>query len=243
MTSIGGNGAALGRNLTFGLLDAVGRDIVTGVYDGKRFPTEAEMAHQNGVSRSVTREAMKMLTAKGLISAWPRKGTEVQPQKNWNLFDPDVLRWLLERKFSFALLLEFCELRLAIEPMAAELAARRGSAAAKAGIAAEFARMCAAASDKDDVLEADIAFHRAVLRAGGNAFYAMFDEVVATALRTSIRLTNTIHGHSASLPQHEAVLRAIERSDPDAARAAMQHIVLDVLAIITANDPASSSPR
>src|SRR3546814_15818855 len=65
-----------------------------------------------------------MLTAKGLLSARPRQGTIVQPTTSWNLFDTDVLRWLLERQFSIDLLRQFNELRVAIEPEAAALAAR-----------------------------------------------------------------------------------------------------------------------
>lgn len=81
MSSVYAVGAepALGRNLTYGLLDALGRAIVTGRYDSAPFPTEAELAKQHGVSRSVTREAVKMLTAKGLLSARPRQGTIVEP--------------------------------------------------------------------------------------------------------------------------------------------------------------------
>src|SRR3569623_3768376 len=79
---------ALGRNLTFSLLDALGRAIVTGAYEDKRFPTEAELAAEHAVSRSVTREAVKMLTAKGLLTARPRKGTSIQPASSWNLFGP-----------------------------------------------------------------------------------------------------------------------------------------------------------
>src|SRR3954468_10298071 len=86
----------LGRNLTYGLLDVLGRAIVIGNYEKRGFPTEAELATQHGVSRSVTREAVKMLTAKGLLSARPKQGTTVQPSSAWNLFDTDVLRWLLE---------------------------------------------------------------------------------------------------------------------------------------------------
>ena len=117
-----GSAGVHGRNLTYSMLDALGREIVTGGYDGRRFPTEAELAKAHGVSRSVTREAVKMLTAKGLLTARPRKGTTVQPGSSWNLFDPDVLRWLLERKFSLELLRQFSELRIAIEPAAAALA-------------------------------------------------------------------------------------------------------------------------
>ena len=113
----------LGRNLTHGLLDVLGRAIVTGGYGQQSFPTEAELAKQHGVSRSVTREAVKMLTAKGLLSSRPKQGTIVQPTTSWNLFDTDVLRWLLERTFSVDLLRHFNQLRVAIEPEAAALAA------------------------------------------------------------------------------------------------------------------------
>src|SRR4051812_29880182 len=85
--------AVASRNLTFSMLDELGKAIVTGAYESARFPTEAEIAAQHGVSRSVTREAVKMLTAKGLLTARPRKGTSVLPASHWNLFDPDVLRW------------------------------------------------------------------------------------------------------------------------------------------------------
>jgi DNA-binding FadR family transcriptional regulator len=221
-----------GRNLTYALLDAVGKAIVVGRYDDSPFPTEAELAQQYAVSRSVTREAVKMLTAKGLLVARPRKGTSVQPPSAWNLFDPDVLRWMLERKFSLDLLRQFNELRIAIEPMAAGLAARAVDAAGIAAIEAGYQRMVAAEAGDDDPLEADIAFHIAVLEASANPFYAQFRDVVKTALRTSIRFTNRFKGRTASLPQHRAVLTAIEARDPEGARAAMSALIDDVMALI-----------
>ncbi|MGZ8358968.1 MAG: FadR/GntR family transcriptional regulator, partial [Allosphingosinicella sp.] len=130
----------IGHNLTYAMLDALGRGIVTGQYDERRFPTEAELARCHDVSRSVTREAVKMLTAKGLLTARPRKGTSVQPSAQWNLFDPDVLRWMLERKFSLELLRQFSELRLAIEPAAAALAAGVADGAGIAAIATGYDR-------------------------------------------------------------------------------------------------------
>jgi DNA-binding FadR family transcriptional regulator len=149
----------LGRNLTYGLLDLLGRQIVTGVFENKAFPTEAELSIQHSVSRSVTREAVKMLTAKGLLTARPRQGTSIQPVASWNLFDADVLRWLLERKFSIELLSQFNQLRAAIEPAAAALAAGSADERGIALIEAGFARMEAAERGDDDVLDADIAFH------------------------------------------------------------------------------------
>ncbi|MFL6844449.1 MAG: FadR/GntR family transcriptional regulator [Allosphingosinicella sp.] len=221
-----------GRNLTFGLLDALGRAIVTGAYDTERFPTEAELAAQHMVSRSVTREAVKMLTAKGLLTARPRKGTTVQPASSWNLFDPDILRWLLERKFSLELLRQFSDLRIAIEPAAAALAAKAADAAAVAEIRAGYRRMEAAEAGEGGSLEADIAFHIAVLNASSNPFYMQFRDVVATALQTSIRFTNRFTERTASLPAHHAVLAAIEARDPARAHSAMATIIAEVMVLI-----------
>ncbi|MEN2787242.1 FadR/GntR family transcriptional regulator [Sphingomonas qilianensis] len=232
----------LGRNLTYGMLDSLGRAIVTGHYEHEPFPTEAELAKQHGVSRSVTREAVKMLTAKGLLSARPRQGTVIQPATSWNLFDTDVLRWLLERTFSVQLLKHFTQLRVAIEPEAAALAARFGDAGDLASIAAGLARMAAAEADNDDTLDADIAFHVAILRASKNPFYVQFREVVSTALRTSIRFTNRIKGRSASLADHQAVCDAIIARDPDTARSAMRKLITDVLELI-AQAEANAAPH
>ena len=227
----------IGRNLTYGMLDDLGREIVTGGYKGRSFPTEAELAKSHGVSRSVTREAMKMLAAKGLVSARPRQGTAVRPSVHWNLFDPDVLRWLLEREFSIDLLRHFTQLRIAIEPEAAALAARYGEVADHAAIAAGLARMADADGGAGDALEADLAFHVAVLRAAKNPFYGQFKDVVATALSTSIRFTNTITGHSASMTEHGAVADAILARDADAARVAMRALIGNVLTLIEGAEP------
>lgn len=223
---------SLGRNLTYGLLDSLGRSIVTGQYEKVPFPTEAQISQANGVSRSVTREAVKMLTAKGLLSARPRQGTIIQPSETWNLFDTDVLRWLLERKFSVDLLRHFNQLRVAIEPEAAALAARFGHEHDMRGIDAGLARMIAAEQGHDEPLDADIAFHVAILKASTNPFYMQFRDVVTTALSTSIRFTNRIKGRTASIADHQAVRDAIVKRNADQARAAMRHLIGDVLELI-----------
>lgn len=222
----------LGRNLTYGLLDNLGRAIVIGRFENTPFPTEAELAKQHNVSRSVTREAVKMLTTKGLLSARPRQGTVVQPTTSWNLFDTDVLRWLLERKFSVDLLRQFNQLRVAVEPEAAALAARFGNEEQLQHITAGLDRMKAAENGMDDTLDADIAFHVAILYASSNPFYIQFRDVVATALRTSIRFTNRIKGRTASVSDHAAVRDAIIARDPATARTAMRDLIGDVLELI-----------
>ena len=221
------------RNLTFGMLEELGRAIVTGKYDKERFPTEDELTARYNVSRTVTREAVKMLTAKGLLKAKPRAGTTVQPPSAWSVFDPDVLRWMLERKFSLELLRHFNELRVAIEPQAAALAAYAEPGPAHATIEAGLQRMEAAERGEEDTLEADIAFHIAVLEASANPFFLQFRDTVATALRTSIRFTNRFKGRSADVAAHRAVFTAIQERNPQKARAAMSTIIGEVMEFIT----------
>lgn len=226
----------LGRNLTHGLLDRLGSQIVGDHFAGRPFPTEAELSQIHGVSRSVTREAVKMLTAKGMVSARPRQGTIIQPVSQWNLFDPDVLRWMLERRFSIELLIHFGQLRVAIEPAAAALAATSADAEGLRQIQAGFARMVAADEGRDDVLEADVEFHVSILKASRNPFFGQFRDVVSTALKTSIRYTNKIVGRSADLAAHKAVLDAIVARDGALAQERMRAIIEDALATIMANE-------
>jgi DNA-binding FadR family transcriptional regulator len=214
------------------LLEALGRSIVVGEYRNRSFPTEAELAKIHQVSRSVTREAVKMLSAKGLVSARPKQGTFVQPESKWNLFDSDVLRWLLERRTSIALLREFNELRVSVEPQAAKLAATRAAPSSVAAVGAALQRMRNAEEGRDQTLDADIAFHIAVLQASGNPFYAQFSDVVETALRTSIRITNRIAGRSAAIGEHAAVYEAIAAGLPEKAEQAMRALIENVLRLI-----------
>lgn len=223
-----------GRSLTHDLVEILGEEIVTGVYGpANPFPIEAALCKRLGTSRGALREAVKMLTTKGLLNSRPRHGTWVEAEANWNLLDPDVLRWLLERKFSPALLLEFAQVRLAIEPMAAALAARLADADAKAGIVAALDRMKAAEIGEDDVLTSDIAFHVAILRASGNRFLAQLKDLTEAALRTSIRLTNRRKGvHQANVADHARIAEAIIDGDMDGARQAMHALMMEAMSLI-----------
>jgi DNA-binding FadR family transcriptional regulator len=222
------------RNLTYAIVDNLGHAIVTGSYGIKKgFPVEAVLCKEFGASRSVLREAVKMLTAKGLLAARPRQGTWVEPEEHWNLLDPDVLRWLLERKFSLELLTEFTEMRMAVEPMAATLAARNAKPITLAPIRAAIDRMRAAEKGDDDPLESDIAFHVAVLRASGNRFYAQLEDLIDTALRISIRLTNQVKGVAlANVADHKRIADAIEARDPKKANAAMTALLNEAMELI-----------
>jgi DNA-binding FadR family transcriptional regulator len=231
-----------GQNLTSSIVRDLGISIVTGEFcDDKPFPVESALCTQYGVSRSVLREAVKMLTAKGLLRARPRQGTRVQPEDEWNLLDPDVLRWMLERKFSLELLIQFTEMRLAFEPAAAALAAQNANEAQRSAVALAIGRMLAAGKGDDDPLESDIAFHVAVLRASGNQFYAQLRELIQTALRFSIRRTNASKGVSlASVLDHKRVSDAIHNRDPSAAETHMRELIQEALDLLRADQKAAT---
>ena len=236
---------ASGQNLTYSIVQDLGVAIVTGTYsDRNPFPVEAELCRQYGASRTALREAVKMLTAKGLLGARPRQGTWVQPESRWNLLDPDILGWLLERKFSPALLTEFTEVRLAVEPLAAALAAKVAGPEEKQAVRAAIERMQAAERGEDDPLASDIAFHVAVLRASKNRFYAQLTELTATALRFSIRTTNRYKGvQLANVSDHKRVCDAIIAGRPTIAADAMRKMMQEALDLILDHEEPASLPR
>jgi len=233
------------QNLTYGIANELGIAIVTGTYSaGNPIPIEAELCRKYGASRSALREAVKMLTAKGLLGARPRRGTWVEPEEKWNLLDPDVLGWLLERKYSPALLIEFTEIRLAVEPGAATLAARVAGKEEKAAIRQAIERMQAADRGDDDPLDSDIAFHVAVLRASRNRFYAQLTGFTATALRFSIQTTNRYKGvQLASVTDHKKVADAILAGKSVAAGQAMHKLIQEALDLICKREALQATRR
>lgn len=228
-------------NVTRSLVEQIGSAIVRGDYPiGDSLPTEAELADQFGVSRTVTREAVKMLTAKGLVQAWPRRGTIVQKESNWSLLDADVLSWLLERNVSISLVKDFLRMRLAIEPAAAELAATRSADVSEIQHAVD--EMRRAAEHGGDALAADSLFHASILRASGNPFFAQMAPMVDTALRMTIRITNRIKGvRFASIQEHVDILVAIREGRSDDARHLSEQHVSRALDLVNKQGPSGKS--
>lgn len=221
-----------GNSVTRQLLDMIGGAIVGGDFEiGQTLPTEAAMSDRYCASRTATREAIKMLTAKGLVRSWPRRGTIVQHERQWNLLDPDVLAWTLDRRASVPILKDFLIMRLAIEPAAASMAAQIKADTTEIETALEF--MKRADEGIGDPLQADSAFHAAVLRASGNRFFAQMAPLVDTALRMSIRLTNKIKGvRTANVDDHESILIAIQRNRKQRAFRETMAMIEEALALV-----------
>lgn len=217
------------QNLTMSVSQAIGQAIATGAYPpGTSLPPEKDLVVEFNASRTVLREAVKMLAAKGLVDTRPRRGTMVKPEGDWNLADPDLLGWLLHRRNVLPLILEFADVRLAIEPAAAALAARVGDTHTVEEMQNALQRMIDAESGNDDSLEADIAFHVAILKGSGNRFFWSLRYMVEVALRFSIRITNMRkHGQGPSIAAHNRVLQAIKAGDQQAAESAIRSLIVE----------------
>lgn len=219
-------------SLTQQVVQELGIAIVTGKFSGdKPFPTESAICQQFGASRSIVREAIKVLNAKGLLSARPRRGTHVRPEKEWNLLDPDVLYWMLKRRFSLELLKDFTRARLAIEPAAAAEAARTATEPQRQKMTTMLERMAQAAQGSLDPLETDVDFHLAILEASNNQFFYNMSPMIETALNFSIRFTNKqLHRRVGDIGEHAAILNAILARDPEKAAAEARDLLQRALA-------------
>jgi DNA-binding FadR family transcriptional regulator len=224
-----------GRNLTHQLTHQLGAAIIQGSYAvDKSFPTEAELSQQFNISRRVTREAVKMLTAKGLLASRPRQGIRVMPSTQWNMFDPDVLAWTLHARPSLDLLREFTQLRIAIEPEAARLAADNNQDQPKMkAIGDALERMRKADLGQDDPLSADIEFHTAILAASNNRFFLQLRQFIQVALRVSIASTNQLKGvFNTSYEDHKKIYDEILAGNPDAASESVKYLLNEVMQLI-----------
>ncbi|WP_329473433.1 FadR family transcriptional regulator [Streptomyces sp. NBC_01723] len=210
------------------VVDELGRHIVEGAWEpGDPLPVEDALAADIGVSRGVLREAVKALVAKGMLSVRPRTGTRVLPPEHWNHLDRDVLRWK-QAGDATALLRDTGELRRIVEPEAARLAADRAGPDDVRVLYESLASMeaAAAAPGRRGYVEADIAFHRALLDAGGNRLLGSLGRAVEIALEHSFLIsTQTPGAVEGSLPGHRAVVQAVEARDPAAASDAVLALI------------------
>jgi len=221
-------------NLSQRMVQELGKNIVCGEYNKKiDIPTEADLCEKFGVSRSAVREAVKMLSAKGLINSTPRKGITILPESQWNIFDPDLLKWMLESKPSMNLLKEFLQMRIAIEPEAAALAARLGDNEKINAIEKTLQRMQTAEPNSSEDLDADIAFHISILYASNNRFYIRLRDFIQTALRVSISHTSSIKGdHQSIIDDHTKVFNAIKSGNAERAKQSMTQLIDEALSFI-----------
>lgn len=216
----------LKRNLKEQLVDRIGSEIVSGrLRPGELLPSEDVLLSQYDVSRTVLREALNVLSAKGLLDARPKRGTAVRPRAEWSQLDPAILGWSGADGSEEAAdrLNELMEVRRIIEPGAVALAARRATEEDFERVRDAYAAM-ERATIAEEFMAADLAFHIACLNATHNDFLLPIAHAIRTAMMTSLRITNRDphENRSVSLPLHRAILEAVLARDPAAASSAME---------------------
>ena len=215
------------------VVDAVGTLIVDGRTPAGTVMLSEQIERAQGVSRSVVREAVRVLAAMGLVESVKRVGIRVRPQSGWNAFDPVLIRWRLAGAERGAQLRSLTELRASVEPMAAELAAQHCPQALSGELMTVAAQMrtVGRSGDLERFLSLDIQFHRLVLHGSGNEMFAKLDEVIAAVLsgRTGLGLMPA-HPHETALQWHIDVADAIQGVHPVRARESMELIMRRTIA-------------
>lgn len=211
------------KNVHGNTVDRLGEAIVAGHYGaGASFPPEPLLGAELGVSRTVVREAVKSLIAKGLITSGPKVGTRVLSEEHWNWFDPDVIAWQSKAGLTPEFLRDLQDLRRVVEPAAVRLAAQRATAEDIAGIEAAFEGMKRAVKEGGDYVTHDLRFHQGLLRSSRNRMLIQMSKALAALLRTSFELSNSRKGAPAkSIPLHQAVLDAVIARNPAKAEKAI----------------------
>lgn len=226
---------------TIDLAGEYGRRITAGILQpGDNLPVEGQLAIEWGVSRTVVREAMRLLAAKGLLRVGPKVGTRVLPFEEWNMLDADVMAWHLladeRRTFVEALY----EMRLINEPTAARIAARRISPADKARLGDALEAMGRYPRGSEDLIAADLAFHRIILEATGNPILRSLGAMIEKSLSISFSLSWRQNSQEETLRQHKRVSDAIIDGDGEAAELFMRRLIEsafnDVMTALYADD-------
>lgn len=211
------------KNVHGNTVDHLGEAIVAGRHvAGASIPPEPILGEQLGVSRTVVREAVKSLIAKGLVTTGPKVGTRVLPEEHWNWFDPDVIAWQAKAGLTPEFLRDLMDLRRVVEPAAVRLAAQRATQQDIADIETAFAGMVRAVKEGGDYVSYDLRFHQGLLRACRNRMLIQMSKALGALLRTSFELTTSKEGGPAStLAGHRAVLDAVIARKPAKAEKAI----------------------
>ena len=211
-----------------GLVDRLGALVVGGELAAGQVLRAEELGERFGVSRTVVREAVRVLESMGMVHSRRRVGVTVAPRERWNVHDPRIVRWRLDGPDRAAQLRSLSELRRGVEPVAAALAADRATPQQCGELTGAVMEMAVhgRAGDLEAYLAADIRFHRALLAASGNEMLAALDQTVAEVLagRTRHDLMPPVP-EPAAIRLHADVAEAVRAGDAGAAEAAMRAIL------------------
>ncbi len=211
------------------VVEELGREIVSGQFPvGSILPGDGDLALRFKVSRTVLREAMKTLAAKGLIVPRARIGTRVTDRSHWNLFDSDILTWHFNGGVDEDFLYHLSEIRLAFEPHAAALAARNATEAEISNMMRLAVAMGDVSHTAETLAVADLKFHISVLEASGNPFMRTVGGLIEAALVGVFKLSSPVEDKSGIVEisrNHIRIVEQISRRDEPGARTAMELVI------------------
>lgn len=215
-----------GRGLHGHIVRLVGLRIVSGELPPGAVIDLDALSKEADASKTVLREALRVIAAKGMVNPRQKRGTVVQPRDRWDLLDTDVIGWRRESRRDIARLHEdLAELRLIIEPRTAGLAAERRTDDDLAALESALVRMRRAGHDVEDIVDADRDFHVALLHASHNELLVRFDAVVTHAVDIRDRLAQSMEPWTGPTTQHEEILEAVRRRDGATAAALMASVL------------------
>jgi DNA-binding FadR family transcriptional regulator len=207
----------------------LGTELLKGAYPpGTNMPSEPELIARFQVSRTVLREVMKTLAAKGFVISKTRVGTRVREPVYWNYFDADVLAWRVRLGLDDEFMQSLTEVRRALEPTAAALAAERRSSADIARLRQCVRQMARTDHSRQSFAEADLDFHLAIGSASGNPLIRSMASVIETALVASFAHSSPVddpEDHEATVNGHAAIVEAIEAGEAQAAAEAILKVI------------------
>lgn len=217
-----------GRGLHGQLVQQLGQMIVSGDLGADRPLVPEEIGQRFEVSRTVVRESLRVLEAKGLVSARPNVGTRVRPVSDWNLLDPDIIEWRAFGPQREDQRRELSELRWTIEPLAARLAAGHGreDVQQRLGDMVEIMGHALAQGDGLTFSRADAEFHSLLIQLAGNRMLEHLSGIVSAALQVSGGpATGCDRPTEASLAHHARIADALASGDAHAAESAMRQLL------------------
>jgi DNA-binding FadR family transcriptional regulator len=204
-------------------------EILKGIHKpGTNMPPEPTLIERFQVSRTVMREVTKTLAAKGFVVSKTRVGTRVLDPVNWSLFDADVLAWRVRMGLDDSFMQSLTEIRCAVEPAAAALAAKRRSPTDIARLRAIVAQMSIVTHTRQSFAEVDLDFHLAIGSASGNPLMRAVANVIEVALVANFSMSSPVDDpgdHEITANGHAAIVDAIESRDEVAAAAAMLRVI------------------
>lgn len=188
------------KNLSYVLAEKLAQRILKGEYEpGTILPGEIELGEQFGVSRTAVREAVKTLTAKGMVLPRPRIGTRVMPQSNWNFLDQELLTWWMTEENFHQVIDHFLVMRICLEPQACLLAATVGTAEQKAHLNTLMAEMAALKENfrRERWIEVDMAWHEHIYEMSANPFFDLIRLAIPFGLSHLLHVNYQRHSDKA----------------------------------------------